>query len=115
MCFAEGILAQLDRRQFEVYAFHLYPKDDQVTERVKCHVDHFIRISHLDHDGQAECIRSHEIDILIDMTGHTGNNALLTMVRKPAPVQVTWCGFVATSGLTAIDYYLTDSVINPPE
>ncbi len=114
MCFAEGILAQLDRRQFEVYAFHLYPKDDLVTERVKCHADHFIRMSDLGHDAQAECIRSHEIDILIDMTGHTGNNALLTMVRKPAPVQVTWLGFVATTGLSAIDYYLTDQVHNPP-
>lgn len=114
MCFAEGTLAQLDRRQFEVYAFHLYPKEDQVTERVKYHVDHFIRLSGMDYDAQAECIRSHEIDILIDLAGHTGNNALLTMVRKPAPVQVTYIGFVATTGLTAIDYYLTDEVINPP-
>lgn len=114
MCFAEGVLAQLDRRQFDVYAFHLYPKDDLVTERVKCHVDHFIPLSSMDHDGQAQCIRSHQIDILIDMTGHTGNNALLTMVRKPAPVQVTWLGFVGTTGLTAIDYYLTDEIITPP-
>lgn len=114
MCFAEGLLAQLDRRQFEVYAFHLYPKDDLVTERVKCHVDHFIRMSHLDYDEQAKVIRFHEIDILIDLTGHTGNNALLTMIRKPAPIQITWMGFVATTGLTAIDYYLTDEIINPP-
>jgi predicted O-linked N-acetylglucosamine transferase (SPINDLY family) len=114
MCFAEGVLAQLDRRQFEVYAFHLYPKDDLVTERVKCHVDHFVKLSGMGYDAQAECIRSHEIDILIDLAGHTGNNALLTMARKPAPVQVTYIGFVATTGLTAIDYYLTDEVINPP-
>lgn len=114
MCFAEGVLAQLDRRQFEVYAFHLYPKDDLVTERVKCHVDHFVKLSGMGYEAQAECIRSHGIDILIDMTGHTGNNALLTMVRKPAPVQATWLGFVATTGLTAVDYYITDEVINPP-
>lgn len=114
MCFAEGVLAQLDRRQFEVYAFHLYPKDDLVTERVKCHVDHFVKLSGMGYEAQAECIRSHGIDILIDLAGHTGNNALLTMARKPAPVQVTYIGFVATTGLTAIDYYLTDEVINPP-
>lgn len=114
MCFAEGVLAQLDRRQFEVYAFHLYPKDDLVTERVKCHVDHFIHMSGVTNEAQANCIRTHEIDILIDLTGHTGNNALLTMVRKPAPIQASWLGFVATTGLTAIDYYLTDEVINPP-
>ncbi|APW45630.1 acetylglucosamine transferase [Rhodoferax antarcticus] len=113
MCFAEGILAQLDRRQFEVYAFYLHPSEDQVTKRVKCHVDYFIPLSGMGYEAQATCIRSHEIDILIDMTGHTGNNALLTMVRKPAPVQVTWLGFVATTGLTAIDYYLTDEVITP--
>lgn len=114
MCYAEGILAQLDRRQFEVYAFHLYPKDDLVTERVKCHVDHFIRVSHMDYEEQARTIRSYEIDILIDMAGHTGGNALLTMARKPAPVQVTWLGFMASTGLTAIDYYLTNDVINSP-
>lgn len=114
MCFAEGVLAQLDRRQFDVYAFHLYPKDDLVTDRVKRHVDHFIRLSGMDFAAQAECIRAHQIDVLVDMAGHTGNNALLTMARKPAPVQVTWIGFVATTGLTAIDYYLTDEIFNPP-
>lgn len=114
MCFAEGILAQLDRRQFEVYAFYLYPKGDLVTERVKCHVDHFIHLSHLSYEEQAKLIQSNDIDILIDMTGHTGCNALLTMARKPAPVQVSWLGFAATTGLTAIDYYLADEVITPP-
>lgn len=114
MCFAEGVLAQLDRRQFEVYAFYLYPQDDNVTERVKSHADHFIRLHGQSDEHRAEIIRSHQIDILIDMAGHTGHNALLTMARKPAPVQVTWLGFVTTTGLTAIDYYLTDEVINPP-
>ncbi|OJX28523.1 MAG: acetylglucosamine transferase [Burkholderiales bacterium 68-12] len=114
MCFAEGILAQLDRRQFEVYAFYTYPQDDNVTDRVRCHADHFIRLHDQDDEQRAQTIRSQEIDILIDLSGHTGHHSLLTMVRKPAPVQVTCIGFVATTGLTAIDYYLTDAVINPP-
>lgn len=114
MCFAEGILAQLDRRQFEVYGFYTYPQDDNVTDRVRCHADHFIRLHDQDDEQRAQTIRSQEIDILIDLSGHTGHHSLLTMVRKPAPVQVTCIGFVATTGLTAIDYYLTDEVINPP-
>lgn len=114
MCFAEGILAQLDRRQFEVYGFYTYPQEDNVTERVRCHVDHFIRLHEQNDEQRAQTIRGHEIDILIDMSGHTGHHALLTLVRKPAPVQATFIGFVATTGLTAIDYYLTDEVINPP-
>ncbi|QEA14487.1 tetratricopeptide repeat protein [Comamonas flocculans] len=114
MCFAEGILAQLDRRQFEVYGFYTYPQDDNVTERVRCHVDHFIRLHDQDEEQRALTIRRHAIDILVDMSGHTGHHSLLTLARKPAPVQATWVGFVATTGLTAIDYYLTDEVINPP-
>ncbi|WP_255568844.1 tetratricopeptide repeat protein [Comamonas sp. NLF-1-9] len=114
MCFAEGILAQLDRRQFEVYGFYTYPQDDNVTERVRCHVDHFIRLHDQDEEQRALTIRRHAIDILVDMSGHTGHHSLLTLARKPAPVQATFIGFVATTGLTAIDYYLTDEVINPP-
>lgn len=114
MCFAEGILAQLDRRQFEVYAFYTYPQIDNVTERVRCHVDHFVQMHAQDEDQKTKTIRSHEIDILIDMAGHTGHHSLMTMARKAAPVQATWVGFVATTGLTAIDYYITDKVLNPP-
>jgi predicted O-linked N-acetylglucosamine transferase (SPINDLY family) len=113
MCFAEGILAQLDRRQFEVYAFYTYPQIDNVTERVRCHVDHFVQMHMQDEEQRAKTIRSHSIDILIDMSGHTGHHSLLTLARKPAPVQATWVGFVATTGLTAMDYCITDEAINP--
>lgn len=114
MCFVEGVLAQLDRRQFEVFAFHTHPQIDNVTERVRYHVDHFIQMHDQDDEQKARIIQAQKIDILIDMTGHTGGHSLLTMIRKPAPVQASWVGFVATTGLTAIDYYITDAVINPP-
>lgn len=114
MCFIEGVLAQLDRRQFEVHAFYTHPQEDNVTERVRCHVDHFIRIHDQGEEKRAATICEHEIDILFDMSGHTGHHSLMTLIRKPAPVQVSWVGFVATTGLTAIDYFLTDEVLNPP-
>lgn len=111
----EGLLAQLDRRQFEVFAFYLFPKDDLITERVQRHADHFVRLAGMTPGEQADAIRAQGIDILIDLAGHTGHNGLLAMARKPAPVQVSWLGYPATTGLSAIDYKFTDEVTDPPE
>lgn len=113
MYFLEGLLAQLDRRQFEVFAFYLFPQDDAITQRVQCLSDRFIRLSGLNPTEQAEIIKKEEIDIIIDLAGHTGHNGLLTLARKPAPLQVSWLGFPATTGLSAIDYKITDEVTDP--
>jgi len=115
MYFVEGLLAQLDRRQFEVFAFYLFPRDDHVTARVQHHVDHFVRLANLSAEQQAQAIRAQGIDILIDLAGHTGYNGLLTLARKAAPVQVSWLGFPATTGLQAVDYKFTDEVTDPSD
>lgn len=113
MYFVEGLLAQLDRRMFEVVAFHLLPAQDHITTRVKCHVDRFIRIDHLDTQGRFQAIRDAGIDIAIDLAGHTGSNGLATLMRKPTPVQVSWLGYPATTGLEAVDYKFTDEITDP--
>lgn len=115
MYFVEGLLAQLDRRQFEVFAFYLFPRDDQVTSRVEHHADHFVRLAGLSAEQQTQSIRAHKIDILIDLAGHTGYNGLLTLARKAAPVQVSWLGFPATTGLEAVDFKFTDEITDPPD
>ena len=115
MYFVEGLLAQLDRRQFEVFAFFLYPRGDTVTERVQRHVDHFIHLTQCTPAQQAAAIRAQDIDIVIDLAGHTGHNALLALASKPAPIQVSWLGYPATTGLTAMDYRFTDEVTDPAD
>lgn len=115
MYFVEGLLAQLDRRQFEVFAFYLFPRDDKVTVRVQKHADHFVRLAGLSPEQQAKTIRSQGIDILIDLAGHTGHNGLMGMAHKAAPVQVSWLGFPATTGLSAVDYKFTDEVTDPAD
>ena len=63
----------------------------------------------------AEQIRSDRIDILVDLIGHTGNNRLPLFARRPAPVQASYMAYLNTTGLSRIDYWITDALQNPPE
>jgi protein O-GlcNAc transferase len=114
MYFLEGLLPQLDRRQFCVVALYLQSADHYVTQRVRRHCDEFHQLHGLEDAPLAERLRALEIDILIDLAGHTAASGLGAMGRKPAPVQVTWLGFPGTTGLTAIDWRITDGIADPP-
>ena len=112
--FLEPLLAHHDKRQVEIYAYAELVKEDEVTARYKSYVDHWITTKGMSDEALAERIRSDGIDILVDLAGHTAGNRLLTFARKPAPVSLSWgMGYGYTTGLSAIDYYLTDEVSVP--
>jgi len=88
--------------------------EDSVTQRLHGYFAHWHAVAHLDDADLADKIRTDGIDILIDLSGHTAHNRLLTFARKPAPIQVSWLGYLGTTGLQAMDYYLCDSFWVPP-
>ncbi len=112
-CFVEPLLRLHDRAQFEVYAYAEVAKPDEVTMRLKGLCDQWRDTVGQTDDEVAARIRHDAIDIVIDLAGHTANNRLLALARKPAPVQVSYLGYPATTGVPAMDYRLTDAVTEP--
>lgn len=111
--FIEPVLAHLSRDAFELTAYPELATEDDTTKRFKTYFDHWVPTSPLSDAQLAERIRADQIDILIDVAGHTAGNRLATFARKPAPVSMTWLGYGYTTGLTAIDYILTDEAMAP--
>lgn len=102
------LLEHHDRSQVEIFAYAGVPFEDDTTKHYKTLVDHWIPTRELT-DGQlADRIYADQIDVLIDLAGHTNNNRLPVFARKPAPVSLHWLEYGYTTGLSAIDYYLTD-------
>lgn len=97
----------------QLFAYANYALEDEVTAEMRQYFKQWRVVSSLSDDALAETIRQDQIDILIDLSGHTSGNRLLTFARKPAPVQVSWLGYLNTTGLTSMDYYLTDSALLP--
>lgn len=111
--FIEPVLQKHDRSQFEVCCYSYLPTPDETTQRIKAAVDLWRDIDKLSDAETARLIREDRIDILFDLSGHTGNNRLGVFAAKPAPIQMTWLGYPNTTGLHTIDYRITDGVADP--
>ncbi|MBK8161712.1 MAG: tetratricopeptide repeat protein [Gammaproteobacteria bacterium] len=112
--FMEPVLARHDRAQVEVFCYYNHTVRDETTARLRALADRWLECGRLQDDDLAERIRQDGIDILVDLNGHTDGNRLLTFARRPAPVQVTYLGYPATTGLTAMDYRLCTADTDPP-
>jgi predicted O-linked N-acetylglucosamine transferase (SPINDLY family) len=111
--FIEPVLAHHDHDQFEIFCYSNHLQEDEVTGWLKSHTDHWRRLVGLSDEQATNQICTDQIDILIDLNGHMGGNRLLAFARQPAPVQVTWLGYPATTGLSAMDYRITDGFADP--
>ena len=107
-------LAYHNHDKFEIFAFAELENEDMVSQEYKTYVDHWIRTDGMTDYELAQKIRSLGIDILVDLAGHTRNNRLTVFAQKPAPVSLSWfIGYGYTTGLSTIDYFLTDKFMAP--
>ncbi|GEP60722.1 O-linked N-acetylglucosamine transferase, SPINDLY family protein [Reyranella soli] len=113
--FFHGVIANLDPAEVEPYCYSNSTVDDDMTARIRTAASGFRTIAGLS-DAEADAIIQRDrIDILVDLAGHTAGNRLSLFARKPAPVQMLTQGYLDTSGLTAMDYLVTDRWVVPPE
>jgi predicted O-linked N-acetylglucosamine transferase (SPINDLY family) len=111
--FIEPVLAAHDKSKFEVFCYSNNLMVDEVTQRIQSACAHWRVIADQSDEVVAKQIRDDGIDILVDLAGHTPQNRLLVFARKPAPVQATWIGYPNTTGLTTMDYRITDAFADP--
>jgi predicted O-linked N-acetylglucosamine transferase (SPINDLY family) len=97
----------------KVFAFSNFQKDDLVNKELKKTFHEWIDITSLKDDDKVKKIQDCEIDILIDLDGYTKNNSLKLFAFKPAPVQISWCGYLNSTGVKEIDFYIADPYVLP--
>lgn len=112
--FVGPILAAHDPEQVEVFCYSHVQQPDAITARLQGRVQNWRNILSLSDEEAARLIEADDIDILVDLAGHSGDNRLGIFMRKPALVQVTYLGYPNTTGLAEMDYFLTDAVADPP-
>lgn len=115
--FLEGVIANLDPARIELFAYNTaYHPDSALHARLRVCIPHWREATPdiMNDAALARQIRDDGIDILVDLSGHTGRNRLPVFAWKPAPVQVAWLGYLGTTGLEAMDYILADSYALPP-
>ena len=113
--FLENVLSTLDKTQFYCVAYANQVLEDDVSLRLQAHFQIWNTCSTLDDKTLADQIRKDEIDILIDLAGHTERNRLGVFILKPAAMQIAWLGYWASTGLSEIDYILVDKTSVPSE
>ena len=110
----EGVLAVHDPSRFEVICYSDTTRPDDTTARLQALAGSWRDIRGYSDEALSKLIEEDGIDILVDLAGHTAHNRLLVFARKPAPVQVSWLGYFNTTGLDAIDYFISDQYSSPP-
>lgn len=115
--FTEAVFAALAALSGQPLRLHVYAshgQTDELSRRMQRSCDGWTDIGAMHDDAAAARIRADGIDVLVDLAGHTRHNRLPVLARKPAPVQASWLGYCASTGLPAVDAFIADRWIAPP-
>ena len=112
---ASPLFQYFDKNQFEIYLYFSSPKEDSLTQLAKKSADKSLNIGLLSDLDAAKTINSHQIDILVDLSGYTLGQRLAICALRPAPVQVAYLGFSGSTGASFFNYNLVDEIVVPKE
>lgn len=112
--FIDALLRHHDPREVQVFCYSDVAQPDAVTRRFQALVPTWRDVAGWDDERLRALIRSDEIDVLVDLAGHTNGNRLSMFAKRAAPVQVSALGYPATTGVAAMDYRLCDAITDPP-
>jgi protein O-GlcNAc transferase len=111
--FLHPALRHLDPARFQTVCYHTHPDSDDDTERVRRAAALFRHIPALSDDDLLRLIAADQIDILVDLAGHTDGNRRTLLARRAAPVQVNWIGYPASTGIPNLDFRIVDEITDP--
>lgn len=114
MRFLAPVLERHDRARDELRCYYTGWRSDAGTARARGWADAFVEVATLPDDELARRLRADDLDVLVDLSGHSAGGRPRVLALRPAPLQVSWLGYLDTTGLAAVDFRLTDAVADPP-
>ena len=111
LLFIWAMVTKYNRQDFEVYCFSNSPTEDEYSKYIQKQVNFWCNISQLPLRDKALLVYQQELDILVDLAGHSRDNCLPVLGYKPAPIQISGIGYFATTGLQTVDYFLSDKYL----
>ena len=111
--FIEPVLQQHDRNLFDVYCYFTSTEADATTRRIRDLSDVWREVGHVSFEEAERVMLADELDVVIDLAGHTARNLLPVLARRVAPVQVTWLGYPSGTGVASMDWRITDQWADP--
>jgi len=113
--FMEPVLAAHDSKHVEIFCYAELRAPDAVTDRLRALSDHWRETQNLNDAEVARQIQADGIDVLVDLAGHTRDSRLGVFLYRPAPIHATYLGYFTTTGLSTIDYWLSDAMLSPED
>lgn len=113
--FIEPLLARHDPARYEITCYFSHKETDATTERLQGMAHRWRDVAEMDDEQLLRTIAADAIDVLVDLNGHTSGNRLTVFARRAAPLQVSFIGYPDTTGVTEMDYRISDAIADPPE
>lgn len=113
--YVRGIFSNYDKSKFEIHLFTNSTTFDHISREFQNYTDKWHDITKFTYSQIADLVKSEEISVLIDLSGHTGFNCLKAFGFRPAPLQISYCGYPNTTGLKSFDYRISDNISEPED